>query len=60
MADITFNGMTMEFDIVSALMDEEIKASVMESLGACSEQQLLDTYMEAHKQKFGKAFLNSE
>lgn len=57
MADITFNGMTMEFDIVVGMMDADIKGALLEALGGCSEQELLDAYMTAHKEKYGGAFL---
>lgn len=60
MVDITFNGMTMEFDVISGMMDADLKASVLASLGDCSEQELLDAYMKAHKEKHGSAFLQSE
>ncbi len=57
MADITFNGMTMEFSVVEGMMDAEIKAGLSAELGDYTEQSLLDAYMAAHKQKFGKEFL---
>lgn len=57
MADITFNGMTMEFSVVEGMMDAEIKNAVETELGDYTEQSLLDTYMAAHKEKFGKEFL---
>ena len=59
MVDITFNGMTMEFDVVAGMMDAEVKAAVTETLGDCTEQELLDAYMKAHKEKFGSEFLQS-
>ena len=59
MVDITFNGMTMEFDIVATRMDADIKTSVTEALGDCSEQELLDAYIKAHKEKHGSEFLQS-
>ena len=60
MVDITFNGMTMEFDVVAGMMDSELKALVMKQIGQCSEQELLDAYMKAHKDKYGTSFLQSE
>ena len=59
MVDITFNGMTMEFDVVASMMDAEIKSAVINSLGDYSEQELLDAYLIAHKEKFGSDFLQS-
>lgn len=57
MADITFNGMTMEFSVVEGMMDAKIKSQVEAELEAYSEQALLDAYIRMHKEKFGKDFL---
>lgn len=57
MADITFNGITMEFSVVEFMMDEQLKQDVASKLETYSEQSLLDAYMPAHKEKFGKEFL---
>lgn len=57
MADINFNGMTMEFSVVEGMMDPELKTRVQSRLGDYSEQTLLDAYMQAHKEAFGKDFL---
>ncbi len=59
MADITFNGMTMEFSVVEGMMDPDLKGSIATELGDFTEQSLLDAYMAAHKEKFGKEFLQS-
>ena len=59
MADVTFNGMTMEFDVIANMMDPEIKSSVIAMLGDPSEQELLDAYIKEHKAKFGSEFLQS-
>lgn len=57
MADITFNGMTMEFSVVEFMMDKEIKGEIEEVNPGITEQSLLDAYVVAHKVKFGKHFL---
>ena len=57
MADITFNGMTMEYSVVEGMMDAGLKTAVETDLGDFTEQALLDAYMAAHKKKFGKDFL---
>jgi len=57
MADITFNGMTMEFSVVECMMDSELKQDIVTKLESYSEQSLLDAYLPAHKEKFGKEFL---
>ena len=57
MADITFNGMTMEFSVVEGMMDADLRSKVESKLGEFDEQSLLNAYMTAHKEKFGKEFL---
>lgn len=59
MADITFNGMTMEFSVVEGMMDKDLKNELNASMGNPSEQELLDAYLVAHKEKFDKDFLQA-
>ena len=59
MADITFNGMTMDFSVVENMMDAETKAAILSKTPNCSEQELLDAYLREHKEKFGKDFLQN-
>ena len=59
MADITFNGMTMEFGVVENMMDAETRAAILSKTPNCSEQELLDAYLLLHKEKFGNDFLQS-
>lgn len=59
MADITFNGMTMEYSVVESMMDAGVKQAVESELSDTSEQAFLDAYMKAHKDKFGKEFLQN-
>jgi len=59
MADITFNGMTMEFSVVENMMDEELKASIEKVSATNTEQSFLEIYMQKHKEKYGKEFLQN-
>jgi len=59
MADITFNGMTMEYSVVEGMMDGELKDDLQSLLAEFTEQTFLDAYMEAHKLKFGQDFLQN-
>jgi hypothetical protein len=56
MADITFNGITMEFSVLENLMDAQLKQAVTAQLDSYSEQSLLDAYITAHREKFGTDF----
>jgi len=49
--------MTMEYSVVEGMMDGELKTDVESLLASFTEQTFLDAYMEAHKLKFGKEFL---
>ena len=57
MADITFNGMTMEYSVVEGMMDEGVKTEIELNLKDFSEQDFLDAYIKAHKEKLGTDFL---
>jgi hypothetical protein len=56
MADINFNGITMEFSVLESMMDAQLKQAVADGLETYSEQSLLDAYITAHREKFGKEF----
>ena len=56
MADITFNGITMEFSVLENLMDAQLKQEVTTTLESYSEQSLLNADIAAHREKFGKDF----
>ena len=56
MADITFNGITMEFSVLENLMDAQLKQEVTTTLESYSEQSLLNAYIAAHREKFGTEF----
>lgn len=57
MPDITFNGMTLEFDVIAFKMDAALKAELQTTMPGASEQALLDAYLAAHRERFGKDFL---
>jgi hypothetical protein len=57
MADITFNGLTMEYRVVESMMDSDLKVDIESVFLNLSEQAFLNAYMDVHKLKFGKEFL---
>lgn len=57
MADITFNGMTLEFGVIAFKMDATLKAELEVAMPGADEQALLDAYLAAHRERFGKDFL---
>ncbi len=58
MADITINGMTMEYDVIAFKMDKRLKSMVEAAHPEASEQAKLDAYVLLHKQEFGKDFMS--
>jgi hypothetical protein len=57
MADITVNGITMEFSVVEKMMDPQLRAEVEATLPGKFKQALLEAYIAEHEARFGKAFL---
>ncbi len=45
--------------MVESMMDTELKSIVESKLNEFDEQALLEAYMVAHKEKYGKDFLQS-
>jgi hypothetical protein len=57
MGDVTLNGMTMEYHVVSFKMDKRLKSKMEAAHPDASEQEKLDAYVELHKAEFGKDFM---
>lgn len=57
MAAINIHGMTLSLHMLEPLMDAELKTEIRERFPECSAQDLLDTYLIAHEEKFGRGFL---
>lgn len=57
MADININGITMEYSVIENMMDAETKAQILTQNPNYSEQEILDSYIELHREKYGKEFL---
>jgi len=55
MPDITFFGMTMEYSAIENNMDPEIKQELLKKY--VDEQDIVDAYIAAHKEKHGSDFL---
>lgn len=57
MAAIQIHGMTLSLHMVEPLMDADLKSQIRERFPECTAQDLLDTYLVAHEEKFGRGFL---
>lgn len=49
-------GRWIDFDVASALMDEEICEQLHSDQAPCSDQQFFDAYCEAHMEKYDEDF----
>lgn len=54
---INLHGMALSLSMLEPLMDAELKTRIREQFPHCSAQDLLDTYLIAHEDKFGRGFL---
>jgi hypothetical protein len=55
-AMITLNGEQIEMDVAVHYMDDEIREAIHEEMAPCPDQQFVDAYVAAHKQKHGEDF----
>lgn len=51
--EIIENGM---YDAAVNLMDDEIREELHREMAPCTDEEFLEAYIEAHKEKFGKDF----
>jgi len=49
-------GRTKRFDAMVNVMDDEIRERLHMELAPCSEQEFLDAYAKAHREKYGSEF----
>ena len=56
MTAIGYNGEEFDFAKAEAVMDPGLRQTLLERIGACSEQELLDAYAAAHLAIFGEEF----
>jgi hypothetical protein len=55
---VELNGYGHEITVVVGYMDDDIREELHDRMvGNCTEQEFLDAYVIAHKQKFGEEFL---
>ena len=45
-----------EFDLAVSLMDDEIREKIHMELAPCTEEEFLEAYKAAHKEKYGEEF----
>lgn len=51
--EIIENGM---YDAAVNLMDDEIREELHAEMSPCTDEEFLEAYMKAHKEKYGEAF----
>lgn len=56
MTTISYNGEEFDFAKAEAVMDLALRQTLLDRIGTCSEQELLDAYAAAHLAIFGEEF----
>ena len=56
MNKVTLDGAVIDFDAAIELMDDDLMERLHDALSPCSEQEFMDAYDVAHKQKFNEDF----
>jgi len=57
MITVTLNGAVTDFDAAIELMDDDLNERLHNALSPCSEQEFMDAYVVAHRQKFSEDFM---
>lgn len=50
------NGQEISYAAAEALMDDDIREELHRELAPCSEEEFLEAYCKAHKEKYGEEF----
>ena len=53
---IDWDGREVDYDSAVALMDDDIREGLHETLSPCSEQDFFDAYLIAHYVKYSEEF----
>jgi hypothetical protein len=60
MTTISYNGEEFDFAKAEAVMEPGLRRTLLERMGACSAQELLDAYAAAHLAIYGDEFFIPE
>ena len=53
---VNLNGQEISYAAAEALMDDDIREELHRALAPCSEEEFLEAYCKAHKEKYGEEF----
>lgn len=53
---VNLNGQEISYAAAEALMDDDIREELHRELAPCSEEEFLEAYCKAHKEKYGEEF----
>ena len=53
---VNINGQEISYVAAEALMDDDIREELHRELAPCSEEEFLEAYCKAHKEKYGEEF----
>jgi hypothetical protein len=54
--NVTLQNQEVDFDAAVALMDDEIRERLHAEMAPCSEQDFIDAYVKAHREKYEEEF----
>lgn len=53
---VNLNGQEISYAAAEALMDDDIREELHREMAPCSEEEFLEAYYKAHKEKYGEEF----
>ena len=53
---VNLNGQEISYAAAEALMDDDIREELHRELAPCGEEEFLEAYCKAHKEKYGEEF----
>ncbi len=53
---VNLNGQEISYVAAEALMDGDIREELHREMAPCGEEEFLEAYCEAHKEKYGEEF----
>lgn len=56
MKAVNVNGNEVAMEVAVNLMDDEIRETLHNAMAECEDQEFVDAYCAAHKEKFGEVF----
>lgn len=56
MTKVMINGQQIDFDAAVMLMDDDLREQLHSELAPCTDQEFMDAYVKAHRDKYNDDF----